>query len=65
MGQNEMARMMDHMRMCRRMMEHWRYGMHATVTTWTAAKAEATAVLIGQTEIATAVPTTKADLLVG
>jgi hypothetical protein len=56
---------MDHMRMCRRMMEHWRYGMHATVTTWTAAKAEATAVLIGQTEIATAVPTTKADLLVG
>jgi hypothetical protein len=28
MGQSEMARMMDHMRMCRRMMEHWGYGMH-------------------------------------
>jgi hypothetical protein len=28
MGQNEMAQMMDHMRMCRRMMEHWGRGMH-------------------------------------
>ena len=28
MGQNEMARMMDHMRMCRQMMEHWDHRMH-------------------------------------
>jgi hypothetical protein len=28
MGQNEMARMMDHMRMCRQMMEHWGHRTH-------------------------------------
>jgi hypothetical protein len=28
MGQNEMARMMDHMRMCRQMMEQWSHRMH-------------------------------------
>lgn len=64
MGEDEMARMGDHMRICRQMMKRWGHRMHRDSDDMDSDTAEETEAPIGQTEIVTAVLTMKVDLRV-